>query len=161
MYWPIKIYARGWWRTFPGKAEARADIVPVDWLAEAMVRIWRQPETTGRCFHLAVGDDAPTIGELVARVTEITGGKPMRFVDQGRYRRWVRPLLWPFFQTQRGKMISRGGLAFMPYFEANPLFDTSEARSVLGDLRPPPVMDYLERVIRYAVAQDFGSKAAS
>ena len=33
MYWPLKIYARGLWRTVPGYPDAVLDIVPVDFVA--------------------------------------------------------------------------------------------------------------------------------
>mgnify|MGYP001829030447 CR=1 FL=1 len=48
----------------------------------------------------------------------------------------------------------------MPYFVDNPIFDTTNAHSALGeDCRPPPVLDYFERILRFAVDQDFGSGA--
>ncbi len=155
IYWPLKLYIRGWWRTFPGCASAPTDIVPVDFVAEAIARIRSNPATLGRCFHLAVGDEAPTVGELVDTVRQITGGPPLRYVDQSFYRSWLRPLMLPLYVTDRGRTIKRGGDAFMPYFEHNPIFDTTNAREVLGDLRPPSVLEYLGRVIRYAIERDF------
>lgn len=158
LYWPLKLYARGWWRTCPGSPNTPVDLVPVDFVADAMVRIRRDPATLGGTFHLAVGEQAPTIGALARHVARIIDGPPLRFVDQGFYRAWVRPLLWPFFLTPRGRTIRRGGDAFMPYFAGNPLFDTAAARAALGDLRPPAVETYLERILRFAVAKDFGRK---
>lgn len=158
LYWPLKLYARGWWRTLPGSTEALMDIVPVDYVADAIAKLSEDPASVGGCFHIAAGDDAPTIGALMEQVRELIGGPPLRALDQGRYRRFIRPLLWPFFLTKRGKMIKRGGEAFMPYFVANPLFDTTQARRLLGDLRPPPISQTLERIIRYAMQEDFGGR---
>ena len=156
LYWPLKLYVRGWWRTFPGSLEALVDVVPVDFVADAIVRLSGDPASLGETVHLAAGDGAPTVGAIMEAVRGWTGGPPLRVVDQGRYRRFVRPLLWPLFQTRRGRAIKRGGDAFMPYFTANPLFDTSRARALLGELEPPPVLAYLERVVRFAMARDFG-----
>lgn len=156
LYWPLKLYARGWWRTCPGSAEALVDIVPVDFVAEALVRLRQDPATVGGTYHLAVGDGALTIGALVQHIERVVKGPPIRFVEQGFYRTWVRPLLWPFFLTPRGRTIKRGGEAFLPYFVANPLFDTTAARAALGTLQPPAVADYLERTLRFAVEKDFG-----
>lgn len=157
VYWPLKLYLRGWWRTFPGRLDTLVDIVPVDFVAAAIDRLTRDPRTAGGTFHLAAGDEAPTVDALVAHVRSVAGGPPLRTVDQARYRRFVRPLLWPFFLTPRGRMVRRGGDAFMPYFTGNPLFDTTRAREALGpDLRPPPVTDYFDRIVRYAREKDFG-----
>ncbi|MBI5493465.1 MAG: SDR family oxidoreductase [Deltaproteobacteria bacterium] len=158
LYWPLKIYVRGWWRTFPGRPDTRVDIVPVDWVADAITRLRRLDDTLGRTFHLAAGDDARTVRELAERIAALTGGPPVRYIDQARYRRFVRPLIWPFLSlTRRGRGILRGGEAYMPYFLGNPVFDTSSTRAALGDAgSPPPVLEYLERVVRFAVDRDFG-----
>lgn len=162
LYWPLKVYMRGWWRTFPGNADTRVDIVPVDFVAQAMVRLRQMPSSLGCCFHLAAGDDARTVEELVAVVRKVTGGPPLRYVNQDRYRRFVRPLLYPLLAlTARGRAIHRGGNAYMPYFVYNPVFDTARARAALGAQGgPPPVLDYLERIVRFAAAQDFGKSNA-
>lgn len=158
LYWPLKIYARGWWRTLPGRLDARVDLVPVDWLADAMVALVQDPASLGRCVHLAQGDAALTIADTMARVQAVTGGPPLRVVDQARYRRFVRPLLWPFFQTARGRRIRRGGDAYLPYCQQNPLFDTTWRDRLLPGLPPPPPLEVLETILRFALAQDFGER---
>lgn len=159
LYWPLRLYLRGLWRIFPGNREATADIIPVDWLARAIVHLQRDPATVGGRFHLAVGDKAPTIGALIDHIRALTQGPPLLTLEQGRYRRWVRPLLTPLFWTRRGAAIRRGGEAFLPYFVQNPTFDTTEAAAALGpDLAPPAVLDYMGAIVAYALEQDFGRK---
>ena len=159
LYAPLRLYVRGWWRTFPGRLDATVDVVPVDFVADALCALRRDPGTLGRRFHLAQGDAAPTIGALMDAVRALTGGPPLRVVDQAAYRRYVRPLLWPFFSlTARGRSIQRSGSAFLPYFEHNPLFDTTEAAAALGPLRPPAVEAWLARIVRYAIDADFGAR---
>lgn len=160
LYWPLKTYTRGWWRTLPGRLDALVDLVPVDWLADAMVALHRDPASLGRTVHLAQGDAALTIAQTMERVRAVTGGPPLRVVDQARYRRFVRPLLWPFFQTARGRRIRRGGDAYLPYCERNPLFDTTWRDRLLPDLAPPPPAAVLETVLRFAMARDFGERDA-
>lgn len=159
LYWPIKVYARGWWRTLPGRPEALVDLVPVDWVGRAMAALQRDPAAIGACVHLAVGDRAPTISMMMARVRSLTGGPPLRVVDQVRYRRFVRPLLWPFFQTRRGRAIKRGGDAYLPYCMGNPLFDTTVQEELLARLPPPDPMEVLETIVRFALGTDFGRAA--
>ena len=156
LYWPLKIYARGWWRTLPGDPAALVDLVPVDWLADAMLALYRDPASLGRCVHLAQGDAALRIAQMMDRVRALTGGPPLRVVDQGRYRRFVRPLLWPFFQTDRGRRVRRGGDAYLPYCLGNPLFDTTWRDRLLPGLPPPPPLQVLDTILRFALEKDFG-----
>jgi long-chain acyl-CoA synthetase len=158
LYWPLKLYARGWWRLFPGRPDTLVDIVPVDFVAEAIAALRRDPATLGRCFHLAAGDDAQRVDVLAARFAEAFGQPPLRYIDPGLYRSWVRPVIatsigW----TKRGKRILRGGSAYLPYFGANPLFDTTNLRAHLGH-GAPPVLDYVAKIARYAQEQDFGGR---
>ena len=32
LYWPLMLYARGWWRIFPGRPDTLVDVVPVDFV---------------------------------------------------------------------------------------------------------------------------------
>lgn len=160
MYWPLKLYARGWWGVFPGRADTLVDAVPVDWVAETITSLRRDAKTLGKCFHVAAGDDALSVGQLAEHIARLVGRRPLRFVDQGAYRKYVRPILKPVLSLHpKGAAIMRGGSAYLPYFLGNPLFDTSELRAALGESgRAPPILDYLSRVIEYAQARDFGRK---
>lgn len=158
LYWPLMLYARGWWRIFPGRPDTLVDIVPVDFVADAIATLRRDPGSLGACYHLAVGDGAPRVDALIARFAELLGLPPVRTVDPDFYVRWVRPVLrGPLSVTARGRRILRGGSAYLPYFRSNPLFDTTNLRSRLGR-EAPPVFDYVERIARYAQAHDFGGR---
>lgn len=159
LYWPLKIYARGGWRTFPGSPDVTVDVVPVDWVASAITRLRRDAGTVGGCFHLAAGDAAPTVEAIVERVRAVTGGPPLRYVDPDLYRTTLRPLLLgPLRLTERGRRIARGGKVFLPYFAGNPRFDTRATHAALGE-GPPAVMAWFDTVLRYALARDFGGRA--
>ncbi|MBM4391391.1 MAG: SDR family oxidoreductase [Deltaproteobacteria bacterium] len=156
LYWPLKIYTRGWWRTFPGRPETPVDVVPVDWLAHAIAKIRAQPETIGKTFHLAAGEAAPSVAEMEKLIRGITGGPALRYVHPGFYRYFVRPLLWPLRLTRRGSRIFRGGNVYLAYFGQNPVFDTSNARAALGQAGgAPPVAEYFETVLKYAMEKGF------
>lgn len=154
LYWPLKIYVRGWWRTFPGSPDTPVDVVPVDWLADAILAVRATPASLGHGVHHAVGPGAPTVRTLEGLVRSITGGPPLRYVGTDTYRRWVRPLLWPFFLTPRGRAIRRGGDVYFPYFRSNPRFAVVN-RDAWVPTPPPPVESWLETVLRYAMERDF------
>lgn len=163
LYWPLMLYARGWWSLFPGRADTLVDIVPVDFVADALVALRRDPTTLGTCFHLAAGDDAPRVDALAARFAELLDRPPLRTIDPDFYLRWVRPVIrGPLSLTKRGRRILRGGSAYLPYFRGNPLFDTTNLRRHLGPLlgtdRAPSVFAYVERIARYAKEKDFGGR---
>lgn len=159
LYWPLKVYARGWWRFLPGKPDALIDVVPLDFVAEAMSRLRADPGSLGGCFHLASGEDAARVEDLALRLQELLDGPPVRYADQRLWRTLVRPLMSSALKLiPHGDKIRRGTDVYMPYFESNPMFDTSNTEKLLGDFKPPPVLAYFDEIVRYACEQDFGRK---
>lgn len=54
---------------YPDFGEVRLDVIPVDWVAEAIVASSLDPETAGRIFHLCSGPElAPRLEDLKANV---------------------------------------------------------------------------------------------
>lgn len=54
---------------YPNFGEVRLDVIPVDWVAEAIVAASRDPQTAGRIFHLCSGPQlAPRLEELKTNV---------------------------------------------------------------------------------------------
>jgi len=54
---------------YPDFGEVRLDVIPANWVAEAIVAASRDPETAGRIFHLCSGpQQAPRLEELKAVV---------------------------------------------------------------------------------------------
>lgn len=159
IYWPLRLWKMGWWRMFPGRPDTLLDLVPVDFVADALTELRRDPTTIGGTFHLAAGDDAATMAELNADFARLLGTPELRYVDQRFYKRWVRPFLVPpLSMTKKGRAILRGGRVFMPYFEGNPRFDTTNLRAKLGR-GAPPVRVFLERMIGFALEKGFGARA--
>ena len=156
LYVPIKVYARGWWRTLPGRPDTLLDLIPVDYVAEAMLRLRREERTLGRCFHLAAGDDVIKIEDVVSRLNLYIDAPPVRYFDPDRWRRYVHPLVAPFLSlTPNGRKVRNVIEAFLPYFSGNPLFDTAERDRFLPDYKPPSALDYFDKIMRYAVENDF------
>jgi len=162
IYWPIKLYARGWWRTLIARPGATVDVVPVDFVAEAIVRSMGAPEAEGKTLHLAAGPDRQsTIGELADLTRQCLQGPPVRFIDPDTFTRWFQPVVDPLLFTRRGRAIKRGGHIYLPYMTRNPSFDTSRADALLGPvgLSPPRVHEYFERLMRFAKDTDFGRRS--
>ena len=160
MYWPLKIYARGLWRTVPGYPDAVLDIVPVDYVAAAVARLVFDEAAMGSVVHLCAGPrGSATIQQIAKRAAEYFNAPEARYVDPNLFFAAVRPLL---FLTLWGKKrrVLRDGRAYRDYFTMRMQFDTTNADRLLGPVGicPPHVLDYLDRLFHYCVASDWGRK---
>ena len=161
LYWPMKVYARGRWRTVFGRPGCTVDAIPVDYVAEAMVYLLDREEATGHRVHLAAGPDGQsTIGELVGIAERLFDGREVRYFDPDIYHRYLRPVVRPVLAKIRPDVAERGGV-FLPYLIHNPTFSVDVAERLLAPagLKPPKVVDYFEAILRFARDTDFGRRA--
>ena len=163
MYWPLKIYARGLWRTVPGYADAVLDIVPVDYVANSVAQLLFDEAAMGCTVHLCAGPrGSATIEQVAQRAMEYFHGPEPRFVDPKFFFAVVRPLLFLSLWGRKRRVL-RDGRAYRDYFTMRMQFDTSNAERLLqtAGVSPPPVLDYLDRLFHYCVASDWGRKPVS
>jgi len=161
LYWPVQIYARGWWRTVVGRADTPIDIVPVDYVADAIAALTSPGQPTGATYHLAAGPEGSlSVGEIAELLRVYFSGPPARYIDAEFFMRWVRPLLHLFLWGKRGRVLKQGGRFFVPYFSGNPTFDISQTEAALRPLglEPPQVRDYMTTLLDFCVETDFGRK---
>jgi hypothetical protein len=151
------------------------DIVPVDYVADAMVSLSKQPNSIGKCYHLSSG---------VGRETS-----PMEILDcvidtLNKYRAKEKKTLQrpPFLSPEGldllassltmarsgmkslGKLVSKRvdvikhTVPFVPYMLKNPRFDTSlTIKDLRGELDVPPLFKhYAERVFKYCLDTNWG-----
>ena len=160
MYWPLKIYARGLWRTVPGYPDAVLDIVPVDYVATAVARLTFDPAAMGSVVHLCAGPrGSATIAQIAARAAEYFHSAAPRYVDPKFFFALVRPLLFMSLWGKKRRVLV-DGRAYRDYFTMRMQFDTTNAERLLepAGVRPPQVLDYLDRLFHYCVASEWGRK---
>lgn len=161
LYWPMKVYANGHWRTLPGRTDVPLDIVPVDFVRDAMLALRRRPDTIGGTFHVAAGaQGAISIGEVVALVE--------RFFPERRGVRVVDPSLWidrvhPLLKAVsfgRFRRLLEGLEIYFPYFLGNPIFDNARTAQLLAEegIPVPTVTCYFERLLHYCLETDWGRR---
>ena len=163
MYWPLKIYARGLWRTVPGYPDAVLDIVPVDFVARSVTHLLFDEAALGSTVHLCAGPNASaTIQQVGRRAMEYFHGPEPRFMDPRFFFAVVRPLLFLSLWGRKRRVL-RDGRAYRDYFTMRMQFDTSAAQRLLqpAGFSPPPVLDYLDRLFHYCVASEWGRKPIS
>jgi thioester reductase-like protein len=130
----------------PFAETAPRNLVPVDWVSQAIVRLIARPRSRGRTFHLTARRPvhARLIKEVAERVLKIDG---VRFGGPG-------PLADP---SSLESTFLDHVREYWPYLHGDPVFDRRHVRAALPDL-PPPRVDraMLARMVRFAAARRWG-----
>ena len=140
---------------FPRLGAARLDTVPVDVVAEAIVRSSRSAATGGRILHLCAGPrDAIALERLQGLVAErlrLRGERVprARFVPVATFRALARALGLVSSRRMRAALATLP--VFLDYLATGQAFDDTQTRRWLREegivLAPPE--DYLPRVLDY------------
>lgn len=163
MYWPLKMLSRGVFWIAPGDPQGVVDIVPVDYVADAIEAIGSNPAHCGQCFHIAAGaEDCCTMSDLLDLAVEVMGIRRPVLVRPAVFFACVRPLLLAVTWGKRRQALRKARI-YLPYLSYAARFDTTRTRAMLEPfaLRPPPVRTYFRTLIEYAIAADWGKRAAA
>jgi nucleoside-diphosphate-sugar epimerase len=163
LYWPLKVIARGWLPVIPYDPAGRLDIVPVDYVADAILALARDPATLGRTFHLTAGPARDcTLSDITEVVFRKMGRTRPRQVKPIWWRRVVRPAMMLNPSSKLRKTL-RTGLVYRPYLELRLRFDTTQADAALGPagITCRPVLEYIDTIVDAALKADFGAKDRS
>jgi len=152
LYVPLRLYLSGHLRVAPVSPRMRVNLVPVDYVSEAVVKLVLDPRAEGETFHLtAPWDSLPTVGELVVAVR--------RWARDRLGVRLPRPLFLPVPLPTRSRgedesPASRGSLALLstlaPYLRNRRRFVRENVDRLLG----PYDFDwheFLPHLLEYAV----------
>jgi thioester reductase-like protein len=160
LYAPLKAFARGALRVLPARRSAPVDVVPVDYVADALFALTTQPvEREAETFQLVAGREATTVERLAALGAREFGSRPPRFLTPRLYRRVVHPVLLRALPQRSRRALARSEV-FFPYFTMRVAFDDSRARARLGrmGIRVSSVERYLGRLISFAQETDWGRR---
>jgi long-chain acyl-CoA synthetase len=162
LYWPLRLVVGFYdlWRPvltrvvpLPLRPDCPLDIVPLDYVSEAIADLFHRPEAAGRCYHLAGTDGCVTVGDLVDLGCAYFGVPRLRYADpDGRFMCVGRAA--HRLGRRLGPRLLQDLELFWPYTVSNPRFDAANARA--AGLRPPPVGEYFPRLLAYAYTHRFG-----
>jgi thioester reductase-like protein len=160
LYWPLRAFARGTYSALPGRRDAPVDVVPVDWVADAIFALSQAPEAEDATFHLTAGDRGSTVGELATLAGAFFGRPAPRLIDPALYSRVVHPVLLRATQDERARRALRRSELFFPYFAIRTLYDDRRARVALRGtgIRLTPMREYFDRLLQFALAADWGRR---
>jgi len=140
---------------YPDFGEVRLDVIPANWVAEAIVAASRDPQTAGRIFHLCSGPElAPRLEELKAAVRTAFTAHRMRVPPDIRLPRGVFAAL-ARMAARLAPASQRKALSTLPiyldYLADRQGFDNAAYTGWLASrgLRLPLAADYLPRVLGY------------
>jgi long-chain acyl-CoA synthetase len=163
LYAPLKAFARGALRVLPAHRSAPVDVVPVDYVADAIFAVATAPvESHAETFHLVAGEQATTVGRLASLGARHFGSQPPRVLPPGLYRRVLHPLLMRYLPPRSRRALARSEV-FFPYFTMRVAFDDRRARARLDrhGIRVSSVERYLGRLIDFAREADWGRRPLS
>jgi thioester reductase-like protein len=145
IYWPLRLVAEGELRRVPGAPLTPLDLVPVDYVADAIVELVGRQSSVGLCYQLVAGHRGTiTVRELLNRAIRYFDcrGKPLRFIS-------------PCTQTSVRLRV------FFDYLDDCKEFDDSAARAALQDtgLRCPRITGYLERLFAFCERTNWGEQS--
>jgi nucleoside-diphosphate-sugar epimerase len=130
----------------PLSGDEPRDLVPVDWVARAVVRIVNRRRLHGLTYHLTAAEPVRVrdVKETAEEVLNLSGVRlvgPAPLTD-------ATPLEEAFLGQVRD---------YEPYFEGDPVFDRRCTLTALPGMPPPPIdRALLTRLIRFAVADGWG-----
>jgi long-chain acyl-CoA synthetase len=139
-YAPLRLFLSGKLRIIPARRDLRVNIVPVDYVADAIVRLMFDSRAVGMTFHLTTPtDELPTAGDVLAFA-----------------RRWARERLGvrlpsPVFLPIGLRVGGRTVRLLRPYFRERRRFRRDNTDEVLGPT-VPGWYDYLPTLLKHATA---------
>jgi len=142
-YAPLRLFLSGKLRIVPARRDLRVNIVPVDYVADAIVRLMFDPRAVGMTFHLTTPtDELPTAGDVLAFA-----------------RRWAREHLGvrlpsPVFLPIGLRVGGRTVRLLKPYFRERRRFRRDHADELLGPT-VPNWHDYLPTLLEHATSHGF------
>jgi long-chain acyl-CoA synthetase len=160
LYWPLRAFARGAYVALPARRDAPVDVVPVDYVADAIFALSQAPEAEGGTYHLTAGASATSVGELIELAAARFGRPAPRLIAPGVYRRVVHPLLLRSSRDERYRRALTRSEIFFPYFAMAVTYDDRRSRVALrgAGITPTPLHRYFDRLVEFALAAEWGRR---
>jgi thioester reductase-like protein len=160
LYWPLRAFARGAYVALPARRDSPVDVVPVDYVADAIFALGQAREAEGATFHLTAGAHASSVGELVELATAFFKRPAPRLIQPALYRWVVHPLLVRSSRDERYRRALARSEVFFPYFAAKARYDDRRSRVALAPegIAPAPLRTYFDRLVEFALAAEWGRR---
>jgi thioester reductase-like protein len=137
----------------PFRAADKVDIVPVNYVADAVVALHQKPRPDHETYHLSSGTRSQTYRELTTALNHARGKRPPIFAP-GLERPFTATVNW--LSDREGRMGRAASLmkVFMPYLVWNTVFDNTRVVSELGT-SPQPFSEYSYPLLKFSTENQF------
>ncbi len=160
IYWAIRAYLRGQRHLF-ANGNSPLDLVPVNYVTDAMMHLIGQPQSVGRTFLLAGGKRTTVrLADFAKCITDCLGTPAVSLLSPKLF--WTAKLAaWLGVLPPRMTRLIANANVYLPYFSANPIFDTRATEAALEGtgLEVPPVAEYIDTILGYCLAKGFGERS--
>lgn len=171
IYIPARYIASGLFKVLPARPNTPCDLVPVDYVADAIVALEQTAAGSGLCYHLCSGvGRESTLRELIDLVVKTFNEARRRGLALLQAPQLISPdtvahLYRGGFrnieeQVHRGLRVLKEILHLLPYMAANPRFDMSATnRALEGLVGPAPLFrDYADLVFDFCLQTNWGKR---
>jgi thioester reductase-like protein len=161
----LRLFRGGLAPLMPGRETSPVDVVPGDYVADAVARLALRDDVLGETFHLCAGEGAIPLGEMLDLTEHV-----WRRDAAWRRRSIARPALcelpvYRLFERSveragapRLKQVLRSMSHFVPQLALEKRFDTSGADGALGT-PAPAVRTYWARMLDHLLEHDWAGAA--
>lgn len=158
LYAPLKAFVKGGLPALPGDPTAPVDVVPVDYVADAIFELSSgNGAEDNRTFHLVAGRDATTVARLVGLAAGRLNRRSPQLLRAEPYTRLVHPLL-KRLASSRGRRTLSQMEVFFPYLSARVSYADRRSRRRLEPhgIEPGRVDSYFDRLMGFAQRARWG-----
>lgn len=179
LYIPMKLQARGMLPFFPSSGKALLDTIGVDFVVDGMLALGEESTESLEAFHLTAGPAVPTVDDLIRHTFERANAhanftpSPTKLLGRSEWSALVNSMRLASRVPKKLKGVRRMGAqamrglqnvgVYVPYTRVDTHFSARKEHAVLANygVTMPDGQTFLETVIDYALATDFGKHAVA
>ncbi len=166
IYTPLRFIYRGIVSHMPGSSDTPLDVVPVDYISDAILYIlFKSKDSIGRTYHLA---GTKVNAMKAAEITELA----IDYFNQTLEQRKIPQIKFiPMISYEEEKRLlnhrERRTLEalkeYVPHLKIKKFFDTTNTQALLKDtgITPPPFKKYYKILLQYCLSTDWGKRPIS
>jgi thioester reductase-like protein len=136
----------------PADPNMPVDIVPIDYVVDALFALMQSTKSLGRSFHLASGPgNTCTFDELMRITADFTGIKPPSYVPKEVWLYALKPILSVLFHWDKRRPVAEKAEAYLPYAWSKLIFDKTNTNAMLdgSGITTPHARSYFVKLLEY------------
>ncbi len=155
LYFPLRLYLTGKLKFFPVNPSMKINMVPCDYVVEAIAELTFDPAAAGLCFHLTLPAEAlPTVGEMMEytrkwalKKLHVRLPRPVFIPLRVSHFRWMTRFL-------RRKSAFRSLLSLSSYFEEDRVYRRDNIDRIMSRYQGS-WRDFFPNILTYACSSGF------